>query len=103
MLFPLVSHFNILQSFNYTPDLFYKKKQFKSEIKSFCIWIMDHEHEYYVFFQNQSITSDMFVPGRRHGSIGDMTRAAMHDFCQISVRCSVYLLVQKDAQINRNS
>jgi hypothetical protein len=33
----LVSSFNFLQSFNYTPYLFYKKR-FKSEINSFCIW-----------------------------------------------------------------
>ncbi len=35
----LVSSFNLLQSFNYTPYLFYKKL-FKSEINSFCIWIV---------------------------------------------------------------
>ena len=34
----LVSSFNLWQSFNYTPYLFYKKR-FKSEINSFCIWI----------------------------------------------------------------
>ncbi len=33
----LVSSFNLSQSFNYTPYLFYKKL-FKSEINSFCIW-----------------------------------------------------------------
>jgi hypothetical protein len=33
----LVSRFNVLKSFNYTPNLFYKKL-FKSEINSFCIW-----------------------------------------------------------------
>ncbi len=33
----LVSSFNLSQSFNYTPYLFYKN-QFKSEINSFCIW-----------------------------------------------------------------
>ncbi len=33
----LVSSFNLSQSFNYTPYLFYKKR-FKSEINSFCIW-----------------------------------------------------------------
>ncbi len=32
-----LSSFNLLQSFNYTPYLFYKKR-FKSEINSFCIW-----------------------------------------------------------------
>ncbi len=32
----LVSSFNLSQSFNYTPDLFYKKR-FKSDIHSFCI------------------------------------------------------------------
>ncbi len=32
----LVSSFNLSQSFNYTPYLFYKKR-FKSEINSFCI------------------------------------------------------------------
>ncbi len=36
----LVSSFNLSQSFNYTPYLFYKK-QFKSEINSFCIWALD--------------------------------------------------------------
>jgi hypothetical protein len=35
----LVSSFNISQSFNYTPYLFYKKL-FKSEINSFCIWTL---------------------------------------------------------------
>ncbi len=29
--------FSLLQSFNYTTYLFYKKR-FKSEINSFCIW-----------------------------------------------------------------
>ncbi len=33
----LVSTFNLSQSFNYMPYLFYKKR-FKSEINSFCIW-----------------------------------------------------------------
>jgi hypothetical protein len=33
----LVSSFNLSQSFNYTPYLFFKKA-FKSEINSFCIW-----------------------------------------------------------------
>ncbi len=33
--------FNLSQSFNYTPYLFYKK-QFKSEINSFCIWTQHH-------------------------------------------------------------
>ncbi len=33
----LVSSFNFLRSFNYTPYLFYKKR-FKSEIISFCLW-----------------------------------------------------------------
>ena len=33
----LVSSFNLSQSFNCTPYLFYKKL-FKSEINSFCIW-----------------------------------------------------------------
>ncbi len=32
----LVSSFNLSQSFNYTPHLFYKKP-FKSEINCFCI------------------------------------------------------------------
>jgi hypothetical protein len=32
----LVSSFNLSQSFNYTPFLFYSKR-FKSEINSFCI------------------------------------------------------------------
>jgi hypothetical protein len=32
-----VSSFNLSQSFNYTPYLFYKK-WFKSEINFFCIW-----------------------------------------------------------------
>ncbi len=31
--------FNLLQSFNYTPYLFYKNR-FKSEINSFCIWTL---------------------------------------------------------------
>jgi hypothetical protein len=35
----LVSSFNLSQSFIYTPLLFYKK-QFKSEINSFCIWTL---------------------------------------------------------------
>jgi hypothetical protein len=35
----LVSSFNLLQSFNYTPYLFCKKC-FKSEINSFCIWTL---------------------------------------------------------------
>jgi len=35
----LVSSFNLSQSFNYTPYLFYKKR-FKSEINSFCIWTL---------------------------------------------------------------
>jgi hypothetical protein len=35
----LVSGFNLSQSFNYTPYLFYKKR-FKSEINSFCIWTL---------------------------------------------------------------
>ncbi len=34
----LVSSFNLSQSFNYTPYLFYLKKLFKSGINSFCIW-----------------------------------------------------------------
>jgi hypothetical protein len=33
----LVSSFNLSQSFNYTPYLFYKKNRFKTEIISFCI------------------------------------------------------------------
>ncbi len=36
----LVSSFNLSQSFNFTPYLFYKKL-FKSEVNSFCIWILD--------------------------------------------------------------
>ena len=32
----LFSSFNLSQSFNYTPYLFYNKKRFKSEINSFC-------------------------------------------------------------------
>jgi hypothetical protein len=35
----LVSCFNLLHSFNYTPYLFYKKR-FKSELNSFCLWAM---------------------------------------------------------------
>jgi hypothetical protein len=35
----LVSSFNLLQSFNYNPYFFYKKR-FKSEINSFCIWTL---------------------------------------------------------------
>ena len=35
----LVTSFNLLQSFNYTPYLFYKKR-FKSEINSFSLWIV---------------------------------------------------------------
>ncbi len=38
-----VSSFNLSQSFNYTPYLFYKK-WFKSQISSFCIWTLDVEH-----------------------------------------------------------
>jgi hypothetical protein len=34
----LVNKFNLSQSFNYTPHLFYKKTVQKSEINSFCIW-----------------------------------------------------------------
>jgi hypothetical protein len=36
----LVTSFNLLQSFNYTPYPFYKK-MFKSEINSFCIWTVN--------------------------------------------------------------
>jgi hypothetical protein len=36
----LVSSFNLSQSFNYTPYLFYKK-QLKTEIDSLCIWTRD--------------------------------------------------------------
>jgi hypothetical protein len=36
----LVSSFNLSQSFNYMPYLFYKKR-FKSEIDSFCIWTLN--------------------------------------------------------------
>ncbi len=36
----LVSCFNLSQSFNCTPYLFYKKR-FKSEINSFCIWTLE--------------------------------------------------------------
>jgi hypothetical protein len=40
MLFLIVvSRFYLLQSFSYTPYLFYKKL-FKSEISSFCIWTL---------------------------------------------------------------
>ncbi len=35
----LVSSFNLSQSFNYIPYLFYKKR-LKSEINSFCIWTL---------------------------------------------------------------
>ncbi len=35
----LVCSFNLSQSFNYAPYLFYAK-QFKSEISSFCIWTL---------------------------------------------------------------
>jgi hypothetical protein len=35
----LVSSFNLLQSFNYTPYIFYKKL-FKPEINSSCIWTL---------------------------------------------------------------
>jgi hypothetical protein len=45
MLFLLVSRFNLLQSFNYTPYLFYKK-QFKSKISSFCIWALSFNSIY---------------------------------------------------------
>ncbi len=38
----LVSSFNLLKSFNYTPYLFYKKR-FKSEINSFCIWTLHNK------------------------------------------------------------
>jgi hypothetical protein len=37
----LVGSFNLSQSFNYMPYLFYKK-WFKSEINSFCIWTLKH-------------------------------------------------------------
>ncbi len=37
MLFLIGQLFNLMQSFNYTPYLFYNKR-FKSEINSFCIW-----------------------------------------------------------------
>jgi hypothetical protein len=36
-----VSSFNLSQSFNYTPFLFYKRR-FKSEINSFCIRTPDY-------------------------------------------------------------
>ncbi len=36
----LVSSFNLLQSFNYMPYLFYKQR-FKYEISPFCIWTRD--------------------------------------------------------------
>ena len=36
----MVNSFNLLQSFNYMPNLFYKKR-FKSEINSFCIWTQE--------------------------------------------------------------
>jgi hypothetical protein len=38
----LVSSFNLSQSFNYTPYLFYKKR-LKSEINCFCIWTQCEE------------------------------------------------------------
>jgi hypothetical protein len=36
----LVSSFNLSQSFNYTPYLFFYKIRFKSEINYFCIWTL---------------------------------------------------------------
>ncbi len=40
----LVSSFNLSQSFNYTPYLFYKKR-LKSEINSFCIWAQERSRD----------------------------------------------------------
>ncbi len=53
----LVSRFNLVQSFRYTPYLFYKKR-FKSEINSLCIWTRDNTTfdnlNLINFFQNQN-------------------------------------------------
>ncbi len=52
----LVSRFNLLQSFNYTPYLFYKK-QLKSEINSFCMWALcNHLHIVFNMYFMPSVT-----------------------------------------------
>jgi len=53
----LVSSFNLSQSFNYTPHLFYKKR-FKSEINSFCIWIHGKLKKFLI--QNGTILDQAF-------------------------------------------
>ncbi len=50
--------FNLLQSFNYTPYLFYKKR-FKSEINSFYIWTQYWAHiEKKIPFMTRTITTN---------------------------------------------
>jgi hypothetical protein len=54
----LVSSFNLLQSFNYTPYLFYIKR-FKSEINAFCIRTLKFEHGIRISKGDQRLFDDV--------------------------------------------